>query len=251
MYRKLNSVYIVQTLEALKNRIHERFPESNLNRICQELLDIAAECEDRVQRLRRPLWLLRISVAVVSLMFVAGTAAAVLQLRVSMHVEHIAELLQGLDAAVNEGILLALALFFLLRLETRLKQRDALRALHELRSIAHVIDMHQLTKDPEATLLPDLATPSSPKRTMTAFQLTRYLDYCSELLSLTSKLAAFHAQYLRDHVILSAVNDVETLTAGLSHKIWQKIIILDTEMARGAEPPRPAEESRTAQGVRG
>ena len=38
-----------------------------------------------------------------------------------------------------------------------------------------------------------------------------------------------HAQYLRDPVILNAVNDVETLTAGLSHKIWQKIMILDTD----------------------
>jgi hypothetical protein len=248
MYRKLNSVYIVETLKTLGNRIHERFPESNLNRICQELLEIAAECEARVQRLRRPYWSLRISVAVVILTFLSVTVAAVFQLRVSMHVEHIAELLQGLDAAVNELILLALALFFLFNLETRLKQRDALRALHELRSIAHVIDMHQLTKDPEATPAPELATPSSPKRTMTPFEMSRYLDYCSELLSLTSKLAAYHAQYLRDHVILSAVNDVETLTAGLTHKIWQKIMILDTEPIRTAAFPRPTDVAARSPG---
>ena len=243
MYRKLNSVYIVETLKTLGNRIHERFPESNLNRICQELLEIAAECEARVRRLQRPYWSLRIAVAAVILTCLAVTVAAVFQLRVSMHVEHIAELLQGLDAAVNEIMLLALALYFLINLETRLKQRDALRALHELRSIAHVIDMHQLTKDPEATPSPELATPSSPKRTMTPFQMSRYLDYCSELLSLTSKLAAFHAQYLRDHVILSAVNDVEALTTGLTHKIWQKIMILDTEPTRAAKSPQPNNES--------
>ena len=100
-----------------------------------------------------------------------------------------------------------------------------------------------MTKDPEATPVPELATPSSPKRTMTPFEMSRYLDYCSELLSLTSKLAAFHAQYLRDHVILSAVNDVEALTTGLTHKIWQKIMILDTEPIRMAAAPRPTDAS--------
>lgn len=62
---------------------------------------------------------------------------------------------------------------------------------------------------------------------MTSYQLTRYLDYCSELLALLSKLAALHAQYVEDHVVLTAVNDVESLAQGLSNKIWQKIMILD------------------------
>jgi hypothetical protein len=33
---------------------------------------------------------------------------------------------------------------------------------------------------------------------MSPFELTRYLDYCSEMLSLTSKLAAVYAQNLPD-----------------------------------------------------
>ncbi len=143
------------------------------------------------------------------------------------------ELLQGLDAAVNLLILLAISLFFMVTLEGRFKRQAALRALHQLRSVAHVIDMHQLTKDPDVVLGPPVATPSSPQRTMTRFELLRYLDYCSELLSLVSKLAALHVQYLRDPVVLSAVNDVEELTDGLSRKIWQKISILDREGREG------------------
>jgi hypothetical protein len=61
---------------------------------------------------------------------------------------------------------------------------------------------------------------------LTSVELARYLDYCSELLALVSKLAALHAQHLRDPVVLNAVNDVEELAAGLSQKIWQKIIVL-------------------------
>ncbi|HKP29355.1 MAG TPA: hypothetical protein VJU15_08120 [Gemmatimonadales bacterium] len=36
------------------------------------------------------------------------------------------------------------------------------------------------------------------------------------------------AQYLNDHVVLAAVDEVETVATGISGKIWQKIVILDT-----------------------
>ena len=62
---------------------------------------------------------------------------------------------------------------------------------------------------------------------MSPFELTRYLDYCSEMLSLTSKLAAVYAQNLPDSVVIDAVNEIESLTTNLSQKIWQKITILD------------------------
>ncbi len=39
---------------------------------------------------------------------------------------------------------------------------------------------------------------------------------------------ALYVQDSQDPVVLDAVNDVETLTTGLSSKIWQKIMILDT-----------------------
>jgi len=86
--------------------------------------------------------------------------------------------------------------------------------------------MHQLTKDPQ-NVLSGRDTTSSPARTLEPYQLARYLDYCSELLSLSSKLAALHVQYVNDPVVLDAVNDIETLAASLSNKIWQKIMILD------------------------
>lgn len=118
-------------------------------------------------------------------------------------------------------------LFFLITLEVRIKRRKALAALHRLRSVAHIVDMHQLTKDPErlGSLEPDTA--SSPERPLGASELGRYLDYCSELLSVISKLAALHVQHFHDSVTLAPVNEVETLTTGLSGKIWQKITLLD------------------------
>ena len=61
---------------------------------------------------------------------------------------------------------------------------------------------------------------------MTPVQLGRYLDYCSEMLSVTSKIAALFVERFDDPVTLAAVNEIESLTAGLSRKIWQKISML-------------------------
>ena len=62
---------------------------------------------------------------------------------------------------------------------------------------------------------------------MSPFELGRYLDYCSELLSMISKTAAIYVQEFPDSVALDAVNEITSLTNGLSRSIWQKIMLLD------------------------
>jgi hypothetical protein len=69
---------------------------------------------------------------------------------------------------------------------------------------------------------------------MSRFEVSRYLDYCSEMLSLTGKIAALYIQEFDDDVALAAVNEVENLTTGLSRKIWQKLMIVH---AMGPEVP--------------
>ena len=128
---------------------------------------------------------------------------------------------------MNDIVFVAIAIFFLVTLEGRIKRRRALKAVHELRALAHIIDMHQLTKDPQVITNPGHSTKSSPKRTMTDFELSRYLDYCSEMLSLIGKVAALYVQCFDDPVALSAVDQIEDLTTGLSRKIWQKIMIIN------------------------
>jgi hypothetical protein len=228
-YSELSAGPICATLALLARRIQERFPGSGLSEVAAELVRVAGQNQEVVEHLRRPLWWLRGLTVLVIGALVALTAWVALQLaRMAKLAETLADVLQGIDAATNELIFLSLVVFFMVSLENRLKRRTALRMLHRLRSIAHVVDMHQLTKDPEHVLGMVETTASSPVRALTRAQLARYLDYCSELLALTSKLAALHAQHLVDPVVLDAVNDIETLTADLSRKIWQKITILDT-----------------------
>ena len=229
-YSELNPAPVASTISLLARRIQERFPGSSLGEVAAELVRVADQNQAVIEHLRRPLWWLRgLTVLAIGALVALSLWAAIELTRIAKGgSESLADLLQGIDAATNELIFLSLVVFFMVSLETRLKRRTALRMLHRLRSIAHVVDMHQLTKDPEHVLRPVEATASSPERSLTRAQLARYLDYCSELLALASKLAALHAQHLQDPVVLDAVNDIESLTSDLSRKIWQKITILDT-----------------------
>jgi len=226
---ELDPVPIRATIQLLARRVGERFPESGLSGVAAGLVQVADENEAAIEHLRRPLWWVRSLTAVAIGLLLALVLWALLQIG---HLSHsgsigVAEFLQATDAATNQLLFLGLTVIFLASLEVRIKRRTALRLLHRLRSVAHVVDMHQLTKDPESVLRPAARTASSPVRSLTRDELARYLDYCSELLALTSKLAALHAQHLQDPVVLDAVNDIESLTADLSRKIWQKITILD------------------------
>jgi hypothetical protein len=228
MYRTLDSDKIVTTIDKLQHRVEERFPASGLGRVCAELGVLGRANTARAARLEEPNWLLRLAIGLVIAGGVALLAWIGWLLRTKEANSDIFGTLQGIDACANLLVLIGATLFFLVSLEARDKRRRALADLHELRSIIHVIDMHQLTKDP--TMFMDGATTmaTSPNRSMTPFELMRYLDYCSEMLSLVAKVAALYAQSFTDPILIDAVNDLERLTANLSQKIWQKISLVET-----------------------
>jgi hypothetical protein len=134
---------------------------------------------------------------------------------------------EGAEALLANLVFLGAGVAFLATLETRIKRGRTLAAVNELRALAHIIDMHQLTKDPEMVFGRHTPTEVSPPRNMTPIELNRYFDYCSELLSIVSKIGALYVQSFPDSQAMSAVDDIEDLTNGLSRKIWQKIMILD------------------------
>lgn len=244
MYRTLDSQKVILTLQALERRIGERFPDSGLRKVCQELVVIGQDSHDKLQWIARPLIWLRVGIAVFVLGAVLAIVASVYTLPVQWGHFNLGELLQILEATTNELVLIGAALFFLFSIETRVKRIRSLRALYELRSIAHVIDMHQLTKDPSRD--PNLDTASSPKVVLTRFQLIRYLDYCSELLSLVGKLAALYAQVSRDDVTLNTINEVEALCGSLSTQLWQKITILHAERQEEEHPAAARVQAQAA-----
>ena len=152
------------------------------------------------------------------------------------------ELFQAIESAVNDIIFAALAIWFAFSLETRRKRHVVLGLISQLRSLAHVIDMHQLTKDPASLVA--TSTASSPARNLPPSDLVRYLDYCSEMLSLTAKLAALYAEKISDPVVVDTVGDIERLTSARSSKIWQKISMV--QELEGRDMPLPASVSSMA-----
>jgi hypothetical protein len=237
----LDAGKIVLTVARLRDRIAERFPGSGLAAVAADLTETARETAARVEHLSRPNIGLR---ALAAAVVVAGVAAQVYVARLIDWAGVIRRadavgITQGLDSIVNLLLLAFAAIWFVLTLEQRLKRRRILHRLFELRSFAHVVDMHQLTKDPTIVLAGGPATPSSPQRRMSEFELSRYLDYCAEMLALIAKLAALYAGRSPDGAVLGAVNEVEALTSDLGRKIWQKIMIISRLDEHAPSSPSP------------
>ncbi len=228
-YHNLKADLLGKQIDQLRRRIEERFPDRNLGLVCDEIRRQASEAQQRADWIARPILSVRAGVLLLVVLLVS-----ILVYFAQSHVEvdnnqfGFGEFVTLLEAGINAIVLIGAGIFFLVTAELRLKRRRTLAALHELRALAHVVDMHQLTKDPEHIIGRDRSTPSSPKVSMTLFELVRYLDYCSEMLSLIGKIAAIYVQDFDDEVAIDAVNDVESLTTGLSRKIWQKIMYVQS-----------------------
>jgi hypothetical protein len=234
--RRLDEGEIVATIARLRDRIAERFPDSGLAGVAEELLTVAGEVRDCAAYLRRPHWPLRAAVGLTIAAMLGIVVVVVATVQLPTRVDRLVEFVQAVEAGINDVVFLGVAVFFLVTIEGRLKRRRALASLHGLRSLVHIVDMHQLTKDPERLLSGQPDTASSPARQMPPAALGRYLDYCSELCSLSSKVAALLAQYQSDPVVLAAVDEIEMLAAGFSSKIWQKITLLERLPAERLAP---------------
>ena len=229
-YRALDPGKIIATLEQLERRITARFPGSGLGKLCLEVTDTARTASAKAAAIAVPSPLFRVMSAALIAVGVLVLVLVALRLDFQKSADSIYSVLQGVDSGFNLIVLMGAGALFVLRLEESNKRTRALKDLHELRSLMHIIDMHQLTKDPSVAALPGPATEASVTRVLTPFELARYLDYCSEMLSLTAKIAALYAQSARDSVVIATVNDLEQLAANLSEKIWQRIGLLQREV---------------------
>lgn len=227
-YSSLDAMAVRDTVDRLQQRIAARFPNRNLRNVCSEISDVI---DDLLIRPESPWYgvlriVSRVAMIAVALSVLVGVVVVVRQTAAVNTPSSIWEWVQIVESAVNDTIFVAVAIWFLWELPGRVQRRHDLASLHRLRSLAHVIDMHQLTKDPERLRTDFRRTSRTLELGMSASDLGIYLDYCSEMLSLLSKTAALFAQDSDDPAVVSAVEGVEALTTGMSRKIWQKIALL-------------------------
>ena len=240
MFLQLDPARILATTERLRDRIRERFPTANLAKVADELVAVAKAHAARsalIQRASRWPAIVGTLVLLFAITFV-GVALA------SVHPEvgdrwQLTDVIQAVESTLGTLVFLGAAFVSVWTLDVRGKRSRCLTALHGMRAMAHIVDMHQLTKDPERLLHPGGDTPSSPERAFDATQLARYLDYCSEMLALIGKVAALYVQGFPDPVALAAVDDIEDLTGSLSRKIWQKIVLLEQALVVRQAPSAP------------
>jgi hypothetical protein len=222
----LDADKLCQTIDRLCQRIADRFPGSGLLQVGRDLHTVCMSAEKDIDEIGRPDWALRLVVLLFVVATVAVFVAGLSTMQVDTGAVNYADLIQAAEAALSSTFLVGAALLFLISIETRVKRRRVIEAINRLRSIAHVIDMHQLTKDPATSLAGGPSTPASPHRSLSDFEMNRYLDYCTEMLSLVGKVGFLYVQDFSDPEATKAMNDLEDLATGLTNGIWQKIILI-------------------------
>lgn len=226
---QLSAEHVGETVAQLERRIAARFGERGLTKAVRDLgqlVDlVSAETDQSNYRQRRRTRIAR----TISVLIIGATVFALVFTMRSAVVDGMARPVDWVplvESVINDLVFAAIAVLFLWAMPERLERPSLLRMLHRLRSLAHVIDMHQLSKDPEQISATYEPTEQSVRHGLDADQLHHYLNYCSEMLSLTAKTAALCGEHTADSVVLDTISTIETLTTELSNKIWQKISLL-------------------------
>ncbi|AKU15233.1 hypothetical protein [Luteipulveratus mongoliensis] len=228
-YDHLQASAVRATVVRLQHRIIARFPDRNLREVAGRLVNVvdqvAAGSEHARRRITMARRLSRVGIAIAVLVTVA-TLYLALRGAIDQRPSQSWEWVPLIESTISDLVYAGIAVFFLAAVPSRLERGATLAYLHRLRSLAHVIDMHQLTKDPDRIRSDFQRTDESIDLKMTKTELANYLDYCSEMLSLVAKTAALCAEDTTDSVVLDTVSTIEQLTTGMSRKIWQKISLL-------------------------
>ena len=226
---KLEPVPVIETARRLCDRIGARFPDRGIQRVAEELASLTEQVADTSAGSRRRSRLVRTGsramIGVVVLVALVAFGFAV-EAAFTEAPDNGLDWLPLIESAVNDLVFVAIAVVVLHSVPERVQRSDLLAKLHRLRSLAHIIDMHQLTKEPEILRDAFVNGTDGADVDLTPEQIEYYLEYCTELLSLVAKAAALCAEESQDDVVLNTVSTIETLTMGMSRRVWQKITVL-------------------------
>jgi len=224
----LDADAVREVVVELEARIAARFPSRGLRQVAADLAVLVDAVETGAHSTQGRVRIARLASRIVMALVLAGTVVVIgFAFKDAAFGDHAVrstlDLLPLIETVINDVVFAGIAVFFLYSFPERVQRGRLLNLLHQLRSTAHIIDMHQLTKDPEQLKPSFVPSAVSKPLELNRDEMERYLDYCSELLALVGKTAALCAEESRDDVVLDTVSTVETLCVGISRKIWQKI----------------------------
>ena len=224
----LDADAVREVVVELEARIAARFPARGLRQVAADLALLIDAVETGASSTQGRVRIARLASRIVMALVLAGTVVVIgFAFKDAAFgdnkVRSTLDLLPLIETVINDVVFAGIAVFFLYSFPERVQRGRLLNLLHQLRSTAHIIDMHQLSKDPEQLKRSFVPSAVSKPLELNRDEMERYLDYCSELLALVGKTAALCAEESRDDVVLDTVSTIETLCVGISRKIWQKI----------------------------
>lgn len=203
---------IVEMAKSLAEDIKNRMPAGDLAGLAERLAALAVVTEKWGQRARRPFLAIRLlSAAVISAVLV-GVWYLARHINAKWEFATITDLLIGLNAGFHLLVLLAGGLWFCATIEARIKRKEALGFIEELREFAHVIDVSQLYYTPDLYRYRRTARPGDPVIDET------YLLHSTQMLAVVSNLASLYTRGATGDSILRAASEVEMLAIAISTK---------------------------------
>ena len=122
------------TIAQFSNRVKERFPDGNLIQACDELLRLSRDTKLRAEWIGSPIISLRIVATILISLIAVALVSAFSQLNLSSGRLDVVVFVYFLNAGMNNIVISAAVVFFLITIEARVKRRRSLLAIHELRS---------------------------------------------------------------------------------------------------------------------
>lgn len=215
---------------SLESRIRARFPTSSLLNNASWLRVLVGNAPSETRAYQRRFMALRLVFVVIALAIAGGLIFAVYQLNLNYKPASLVDLAQLVESGINDVIFLSIGAFFLFRIEPWIKRRRMLLFLGRLRDLVHVTQLLQMHKDPERVVRPDdrstEVTPELGAIGTSAFLMGKYLDYCLDMLTLISAVAAFVGRDVTDKQLRDGVWEIEELCSTISAKISNKTLML-------------------------
>ena len=162
-YREINPTKLIDSVGKMADRVEEQFPSSGLSAVANEVAAVAEGTVARVAEIKKPRIGLRIGVGIMVLLVLSGPLLFSFLLSFSEEVTNLGDFLEATDAGLHMLLVLAGGIYFLVGMENRMRRNQALDAIAEFRSLTHLVDLHQINKNPG---LDSLKPPENDKRTV-------------------------------------------------------------------------------------
>ena len=147
-YRALDPGKLKGSIDKIAAQVGAAFPDSGLAGLAKDMTLVTRETIVLADEIRKPMWLVRVMASVLILLALVWPLILAPFLDFKETFTSLAEFLEATDAGLHMILVIGAGVIFLVSVENRIKRNRALDSLSTLRSIAHIIDMHQITKDP-------------------------------------------------------------------------------------------------------